>query len=86
MIIWTGFKVDEKVNSATQRRKVEERFAVGFNIPEMDVAILKTDRNLFNGMQDHFDDLGKLDKSDIEVGNSMAIDISHGGSPRHSLD
>ena len=65
VIIWTGFKVDEKVNSPTQRRRVQERFAVGFNIPEMDVAILKTDRNLLNGVRDHADDLGKLDKSDL---------------------
>lgn len=37
---WTAFQVEEGLDSATMRRKVEERFDVSFPIPQMDVLIL----------------------------------------------
>ncbi len=45
VILWTGYKIDESTDNATQRRCVEERFAVNFNVPEMDVCIIKIDRS-----------------------------------------
>lgn len=71
IIFWTGFKIEDGVDRATQRRNVEERFSVNFNIPEMDVCILKLDR-----LEDSLGPNIPLDKSYTYQQYSMAGDIS----------
>lgn len=41
--IWSSFRVEEGLDTATLRRRVEERFEISFNIPDMDVMMLKID-------------------------------------------
>lgn len=84
-MIWTSFKVEENIESATQRRRVEERFAVGFNIPDMDVCILKFENQSPHGHSGPTDGLNQLDKSGLEMGNSLG-NISPGGSHIQSID
>ena len=38
--IWSAYPIQEELDSSTMRRKVEERFEVGFQIQQMDVLVL----------------------------------------------
>lgn len=40
VMIWSAYAIQEELDSSTMRRRVEERFEVGFQIPQMDVLIL----------------------------------------------
>lgn len=38
--IWSAYPIQEELDSSTMRRRVEERFEVGFQIQQMDVLVL----------------------------------------------